>query len=60
MLKSLFSFFFTKKFCIFAVLKNDKRFNNNAEKLNRQGRRQVAILLATETVGSNPIAAAYL
>ena len=60
MLKSVKSFSLRIFFCIFALLKNDKRFNNNAEKLNRQGRREVAIIRETEIVGSNPTAAAHL
>ena len=60
MLKSVKFFSLRIFFCIFALLKNDKRFNNNAEKLNRQGRRKVAIIRETEIVGSNPTAATYL
>ena len=60
LLKSVKCFSLWIFLCIFALLKNDKRFNNNAEKLNRQGRREVAIIRETEIVGSNPTAAAHL
>jgi len=60
MLKSAKDFLLSIFSCIFALLKNDKEINNIAEKLNGQERSQGAILLVTEIISSNLIAAAYL
>ena len=60
MLKSAKGFFLPIFSCIFALLKNDKEINNIAEKLNGQERSQGVILLVTEIISSNLIAAAYL